>query len=89
MFRNYFKVAFRNLRRNKVFTTINIFGLATGLGTCIIIMLYVQHELGYDTWSAKADRMVRMVFVGKVKDQQMREGNVFPPVAGTMLRDYP
>ncbi|MET0243745.1 MAG: FtsX-like permease family protein, partial [Flavitalea sp.] len=41
------------------------------------------------TWSEKADRMVRMVFVGKVKDQQMREGNVFPPVAATMLRDYP
>lgn len=48
MIKNYFKIAFRSLSRNKVFSFINIFGLATGLATCILIMLYIFSELGYD-----------------------------------------
>ncbi|MHA4845899.1 ABC transporter permease [Flavitalea antarctica] len=89
MIQSYFKIAFRSLWRNRAFSLINIFGLATGLATCIIIMLFVKHELSYDTYSKKADRTVRVVFRGKVQGQEMREANVFPPVAKTMLKDYP
>ncbi len=60
MIKNYFKIAFRNLLRNKAFTAINIFGLATGIATCLIIMLYVQNELSYDRFNKKADRIVRV-----------------------------
>ncbi len=48
MIKNYFKIAFRNLWRNKAFTAINIFGLAIGIATCLVIMLFVQNELSYD-----------------------------------------
>ena len=89
MIRSYLKIASRNLWRNKAFSAINIFGLATGIATCVIIMLFVKHELSYDKYNLKADRMVRIVFRGHVKGEHMREANVFPPVAKTMLKDYP
>jgi lipoprotein signal peptidase len=44
MLRNYFRVVFRNLLRNKGFSAINIFGLAIGLATCLLILLYVLDE---------------------------------------------
>ncbi len=48
MFKNYLKIAFRNLRRSKIQTVINIFGLSTGIACCILIYLYINDELGYD-----------------------------------------
>jgi putative ABC transport system permease protein len=60
MFRNYFKVAFRNLWKNKGFSAINIIGLATGIAVCLLITLYVIDELNYDKFNAKADRIYRV-----------------------------
>lgn len=60
MIRNYFKIALRNLRRQKVSTSINVIGLAIGLATCILIMLYVQDELSFDRYNEKADRIFRV-----------------------------
>jgi putative ABC transport system permease protein len=68
MLRNYFKTAFRNMRRNKLFTGLNIFGLATGLACSILIFLWVQDELSYDRFNPGADRIFRLV--EKVKDVQ-------------------
>jgi len=89
MIKNYFKIAFRNLWRNKAFSAINIFGLAIGIATCLIIMLFVQNELSYDRYNKKADQMVRVVFRGTVEGQKMKEANVMPPVARTLLNNYP
>jgi putative ABC transport system permease protein len=60
MIKNYFKIAFRNLSRNKAFSFINIFGLAIGLATCLLIMLYEFSELGYDSQNKDADRLYRI-----------------------------
>jgi putative ABC transport system permease protein len=89
MFKNHFKIAFRNLLRNKTFSAINIFGLSIGIATCLIIMLFVQNELGYDSYNKKADRMVRVVFRGSVQGEKMKEAMVMPPVAQTLKTDYP
>jgi putative ABC transport system permease protein len=89
MLQNYFKIAFRNLWRNKAFSAINIFGLAIGIATCLIIILFVQNELSYDRYNTKADQMVRVVFRGTVDGQKMKEANVMPPVAKTLLANYP
>lgn len=89
MFKNYIKIAFRNLWRNKTFSAINIFGLAVGIATCLIIMLFVQNELSYDRFNKKADQIVRVVFKGSVQGQQMKEAIVMPPVAQTLKNDYP
>ncbi len=59
MFKNYFKTAFRNLRRNKLYTSINIFGLSVGLAACLLIGVYIMHELSYDKFNVNADRIVR------------------------------
>ncbi len=60
MLKNYFKIAFRNLFKNKVYSFINIFGLAIGLATCIVILLYVSHELSYDKHHQHSDRIYRV-----------------------------
>lgn len=57
MFQNYLKTAFRSLLRNKLFTAINILGLAVGLAACILIMLFVRDEFSYDTQWAGSDRI--------------------------------
>ncbi|MFD2514931.1 ABC transporter permease [Pontibacter locisalis] len=61
MFQNYFKIAVRNLYRNKIYSAINIIGLATGIASCILIFLYVQDELSYESNFSKSERIVRVV----------------------------
>src|SRR6185312_1691992 len=56
MFRNLTRVAFRNLWRNKSFSTINILGLAIGMAAAMLIGLWVQNEFSYDSFYKKADR---------------------------------
>ncbi|MFN8306816.1 MAG: ABC transporter permease [Ferruginibacter sp.] len=60
MFKNYLKVALRNLWKNKGYSAINIFGLAIGLATCLLIALYVTDELSYDRHFKNADRIYRI-----------------------------
>jgi len=60
MFRNYLKTAFRNLGKNKLYSGINIIGLTAGLAACLLIGIYITHELSYDKFNANADRIVRV-----------------------------
>jgi putative ABC transport system permease protein len=60
MFRNHLKIALRNLARNKVFSFINIIGLATGLAICLLIMLYVLDEISYDKHNNNLERLYRI-----------------------------
>ena len=59
MIRNYFKTALRNLRKNKLYSAINIFGLTVGLAACLLIGVYINHELSYDKFNVNANRIVR------------------------------
>ena len=61
MLRNYFRIAFRNLWRHRVFSFINIMGLTVGMTACFLIFLYVRFELSYDSFHTKADRIYRIV----------------------------
>ncbi|WP_461053716.1 ABC transporter permease [Spirosoma arcticum] len=89
MFRNYVKIAWRNLLRNKAFTAINITGLALGMATCLLISLYVYRELSYDRFHKKADRIVRVTFRANMNGTKINEAHVMPPTAQGLLRDYP
>ena len=53
MFENNFKIAFRSLWKNKASTIINIFGLTAGLSSCLLIALFIQHELSFDKFQDK------------------------------------
>lgn len=65
MLRNYLKVTLRNIRRQKVYSLINILGLAVGLTCCILILLWVQDEKSYDRFNEHADRIYRIITVDK------------------------
>ena len=60
MFRNYLKTAFRNLGKNKLYSGINIIGLTAGLAACLLIGVFISHELSYDKFNSNADRIVRV-----------------------------
>jgi putative ABC transport system permease protein len=85
MIRNYLKIAWRNLLKNKTFGSINLFGLVTGLTTCLLIFLYVNDELSYDKYHQNADRIYRI-------DNELKfNGNYFdlavcPPQMGQVFQ---
>ena len=89
MIKNYFKTAWRNIKRNKLFSLINISGLSLGIATCFIIMLYVQDELSYDKFNENADHIARMVFRADINGGKINESVTMPPVAQTMKNDFP
>jgi ABC-type antimicrobial peptide transport system permease subunit len=60
MLKNYLKVAFRNIIRHKGYSFINVTGLALGMGCCLVIMLWVMHELSYDRFHKNADKIYRI-----------------------------
>jgi putative ABC transport system permease protein len=61
MFKNYFKTAFRNLKKKKVFSFINIFGLAIGITCFMLISVFVYNELSYDKYPAGAKNIYRVL----------------------------
>jgi len=61
MLKNYFKTAFRNLWKNKAATFINVFGLTIGLTCCLLIGLYIKHELSYDDFQLKGNCIARVI----------------------------
>ncbi|GAB3963965.1 ABC transporter permease [Spirosoma terrae] len=65
MLKNYLKIAWRSLLRQKTFAFINIIGLTVGLTCCFLILLFVRHELSYDTGQLKADRIYRLTYLPK------------------------
>ena len=89
MFRNYLKIAVRNLLKNKVYSLINIFGLAIGIAFCILTLLYVRYEWSYDTFHEKADRIFRVYYVqDKAGDRKIRPATP-PALAPALKEEFP
>jgi len=89
MFRNYLKTAFRTLRKNVGFTVINILGLALGLATCLMIVLYVADELSYDRFNEKANRTYRVNEDLKFGNNNVLYAVAMPPLAQALKTDLP
>lgn len=89
MLNNYFKIAFRNLWKNKGYSAINIFGLAAGLATCLLIILYVWDELSYDKFHVKADRIYRINSDIKFGGTDLNLAVCSDPMGATLKKDYP
>jgi putative ABC transport system permease protein len=89
MFKNYFKTAFRNLLKSKFYSLINIIGLAVGIATCLLILLYVMDELSYDRYNTHADRIYRVNNEVKFGDNHF-DLAVAPAMLGpTMVKEFP
>ena len=89
MFKNYLKVALRNLWKNKSFSAINIIGLATGLTVCLLIVLYVVDELSYDKYNKNADRIYRLDADIYFNNTQATFAVAPDPLAPALVKDYP
>ncbi|MEN0052887.1 MAG: ABC transporter permease [Mucilaginibacter sp.] len=68
MIKNYFKIAWRNLLRNKSYAAINVTGLAIGIAACLLIFLVIQFETSFDSFHANRDRIYRIVTVNSGPD---------------------
>ncbi len=89
MLKNYFKVAFRNLVNNKVYSLINIGGLTLGIATALIILLWVGDELSYDRYNTNADKLYRTIVVGDVAGQEVAYTTTPAPFAELVASEIP
>ncbi len=89
MLTNYLKIAWRNLRSQRGFAFINIFGLALGLACCLLISLYVLDELSYDRFHEKADRIYRVNSDINFGGSDMRFAVAPDPMGPTLKANYP
>ena len=89
MIKNYLMVAWRNLLKNKIYSFLNITGLAVGLASFLLIALYMMDELSYDRYNVNADRIYRIN-----SDIKLGGGELHLPVTSDMMgqlliKDYP
>ena len=89
MFINYFKVAFRNFSRQKIYSFINISGLALGMGLSVLIFLYIQTELSYDRFHNKADRIYRVAEESLQNGTTVSHANIFSIIAPNLVNEFP
>ena len=90
MFKNYLKITWRNIVRQKANSFINITGLAIGMTCSMLILMWVQHELSYDAFHVNANDIYRVV-----ENQYYAGGQVFPvavtpsPLAPALKENFP
>ena len=89
MIKNYFKIAWRNLLKNKGFTAINIIGLSLGIGCFIVIAMFVTDELSYDRFHEKADRTYRIHSDISFGGTDLNMSVSADPMGETLKKDYP
>ncbi|HVS91620.1 MAG TPA: ABC transporter permease [Mucilaginibacter sp.] len=89
MLKNYFKVALRNLMRNKGYATINVTGLAIGIAACLLIFLIVQFETSFDTFHSKRNSIYRVVTASKGPNGLDLGSGVPFPTSEALRIDYP
>jgi putative ABC transport system permease protein len=89
MFKNYLKVAFRNILKHKFFSLINILGMTIGVTACLLIALYVSDELSYDRFHAHADRIYQVGLHAKIGGQDITTSTTCPPMAEAFVKEIP
>ncbi len=89
MIRNYLKITFRNISRNKLFSAINILGLSIGMACSILIILWIQDELSYDQFHQNADRIYRVVMEKDSEENKELIARTPPPVGRVLRNEFP
>lgn len=89
MIQNYFKIAWRNLRRNKIFSAINILGLSVGLSVCTLLSLYIWQETHYDNYHPHVDRLYQVGTIEQVRGKEFRFQGCPNMLAGLMKQQFP
>jgi putative ABC transport system permease protein len=90
MFRNYVTIAYRNLARHAGYAFINIFGLAIGMAVCLLLFLFVDHELQFDAFHAEQDRIYRLNEVQSFEGMNAQHVALsMYPMAPAMQEEFP
>lgn len=89
MIRNYLKIAWRNLRKNKLYSFVNIIGLTTGLAACMLIGVYIWNELTYDRFHDHADRIVRVTSDLRIAGTERQFAQTGTKVGPEFQRTFP
>ncbi len=89
MFGNYIKVAFRNLLKHRAYSFINVFGLAVGMASAVLILLFVRYEKSYDRFHENADRIHRIAVRAMTGDTKIRQTFTPAILTPTLLEHYP
>ncbi|MFN3997553.1 ABC transporter permease [Algoriphagus sp.] len=91
MFKNYFKIVFRNAKKHPMYVLINLIGLAIGMAVSIVILLYVQFELSYDKYHPDADRIYRVsrAWFNQDGEESLHLGHLAPPFGPLIQSDFP
>jgi putative ABC transport system permease protein len=89
MFKNYIKTAFRNIKRHKGYSFINIFGLAVGMTVCLLMLMYVVNETSYDDFHKKGDRIYRISLDWGKEGSRMKFAGTMPAVAPALNSEIP
>ncbi|MES1215815.1 MAG: ABC transporter permease, partial [Bacteroidota bacterium] len=88
MIKNYFKIAFRSLAKNKTYSIINITGLAIGTLCCLYIILYVKDQYSYDKHHKNAEDIYRITSALSLPGDKHNNSTCSPPIAPAMKRDF-
>lgn len=90
MFRNYFKIAFRNLYKRKVYTLLNILGLTIGMTSCLLIFHYVSYEKSYDNHITNSENKYRLRLDHYSKgESEWKSATIYPGIGPAIKRDFP
>jgi putative ABC transport system permease protein len=89
MFRNYLKIAFRHLQKNKLYSLVNIGGLAIGIAGCLLIGMYIWSELSYDKFHRNADRIARVTWEYNFGDAVNKVASTGTKVGPDLQRTFP
>lgn len=89
MFQNYIKIAVRNISRHKVYSAIKVAGFALGIACCLLLLLYVNHEMSYDRHVPDADRIYKACHYYHVGENEGMGSATPPPLGPTMKADFP
>ena len=89
MFKNYIKIAFRNIKRHLGYSFINIFGLAVGMTVCLLMLMYVVNEISYDDFHEKGDRIYRLACDWGTEGSKMKFAGSMPAFAPALNAEIP
>ncbi|MEC7264612.1 MAG: ABC transporter permease, partial [Bacteroidota bacterium] len=89
MFKNHLRIAWRNIKKDKLFTTIKIGGFAVGIAACLLIALFIQNELSYDKHYNNKDRIYRVVMQGVMDGELLKSVHFQLPFAETLQSTFP
>ncbi len=90
MFKHYLKIAIRNVLKHKTYSFINVFGLACGVACCVLVFLFVQHEMSYDQFHANAGQIYRVNLASTTPAGEVKISAGQPiPLAPTLKTSFP